>query len=163
MADDQSDDPSYDLDQAHRRVSVRRVIAAPPEKIFAVLADPSKHAVIDGSGTVKGARGEPTRLKLGDTFGMTMRIGLPYLIKNRVVELEDDRLIAWAHFGGHRWRYRLEPVEGGTEVTETFDWSTARAPWFIERMGYPSKHPTGMARTLERLDAYVTTGEVPST
>jgi hypothetical protein len=144
-----------------QQVSVSRFIAAPPEAIFAVLADPSKHAVIDGSGTVKGARGEPTRLALGDSFGMTMRIGLPYAIKNTVVELEEDRLIAWAHVGGHRWRYRLEPVEGGTEVTETFDWSTARAPWFIERMGYPRKHPAGMARTLERLDAYVTTGEVP--
>jgi hypothetical protein len=162
MADDTTDHPPYDLDQARRRVSVSRTIAATPEKIFAVLADPSKHAVIDGSGTVKGARGEPTRLKLGDTFGMTMRIGLPYLIRNTVVELDDDRLIAWAHVGGHRWRYELEPVEGGTEVTETFDWSTARAPWFIERMGYPRKHPAGMARTLERLDAYVTTGEVPA-
>jgi hypothetical protein len=26
---------------------------------------------------------------------------------------------------------------------------------------YPEKHPVGMAKTLERLDTYVTTGEVP--
>ena len=89
---------------------------------------------------------------------MGMRMGVPYVIKNEVVEFEPDRLIAWRHVGRHRWRYRLEPVEGGTRVTETFDWSTARFPKGIEIMGYPSKHPAGMERTLERLDRLVTTG-----
>ncbi|HEY5154221.1 MAG TPA: SRPBCC family protein [Acidimicrobiales bacterium] len=146
-----------------RQVSVSRVINAPPEAIFAVLADPAKHPIIDGSGTVKKAQaGDPDRLEMGSRFGMDMRIGLPYSIKNTVVEYEPDRLIAWQHFGHHRWRYRLEPVEGGTEVTETFDWSTARFPPAIELMGYPKKHPPAMAKTLERLDTYVTTGEAPT-
>ena len=146
-----------------RQVSVSRVIDAPPDAIFAVLADPAMHPIIDGSGTVKKAQaGDPDRLEMGSRFGMDMRIGLPYSIKNTVVEYEPDRLIAWQHFGHHRWRYRLEPVEGGTEVTETFDWSTARFPPAIELMGYPKKHPAAMAKTLERLDAYVTTGEAPT-
>lgn len=145
-----------------RQVSVSRVIAAPPDAIFAVLTDPSLHPVIDGSGSVQHARGGTQRLELGSTFGMDMRIGLPYRITNTVVEFEPDRLIAWRHFNGHRWRYELEPVEGGTQVTETFDWSTARIPRAIELAGYPKKHPKAMARTLERLDAYVTTGEVPA-
>ena len=92
---------------------------------------------------------------------MGMKMGVPYSTKNTVVEFDEGRLIAWQHFGKHRWRYTLEPVEGGTNVTETFDWSTARSPWFIEKMGYPEKHPANMAKTLERLDTYVTTGEVP--
>ena len=54
-------------------------------------------------------------------------MGVPYLTKNTVVEYDEDRLIAWRHLGKHRWRYELEPVEGGTKVTETFDWSTARS------------------------------------
>jgi uncharacterized protein YndB with AHSA1/START domain len=137
-------------------VSVSRVIAAPPEKIFAVLADPTKHPLIDGSDTVQSARGEPQRLELGSTFGMNMRIGLPYIIKNRVVEFEENRLITWRHFGRHRWSYRLEPVDEGTEVTETFDWSTAISPPVVEWLGYPERHPPNMQRTLERLDAYVT-------
>jgi len=146
-----------------RQVSVSRVIDAPPDAIFAVLADPAKHPVIDGSGTVKQAKaGDPDRLEMGSRFGMDMRIGLPYSIQNTVVEYEPDRLIAWQHFGKHRWRYRLEPVEGGTEVTETFDWSTARFPPAIELMGYPKKHLPAMAKTLERLDIYVTTGEAPT-
>jgi uncharacterized protein YndB with AHSA1/START domain len=141
-----------------RTVSVSRVIAAPPEKIFEVLATPSGHAVIDGSGTVKGEQTGPDRLtKVGDRFGMKMKMyGVPYKMSSNVVEFEENRLIAWAHFGGHRWRYELEPVDDGTRVTETFDWSTAKAPKFIELMGYPKKHPAAMEKTLERLDEHVT-------
>ena len=147
--------------RADRSVSVSRTIAADPAAVFAVLTDASKHSIIDGSGTVRGGKGEPEPLTLGSRFGMDMKMGLPYSTKNEVVEYEPDRLIAWQHFGHHRWRYELEPVEGGTRVTETFDWSTSRAPWFIELMKYPQKHPSAMERTLERLDTYVTTGRVP--
>jgi hypothetical protein len=87
---------------------------------------------------------------------MGMRIGLPYLIRNRVVEFEEGRLIAWRHFHGHRWRYELSDVDGGTLVRETFDWSTALFPAYIERAGYPERHPRSMARTLERREEQVT-------
>lgn len=142
---------------ADRKVSVSRVIPAEPAAIFAVVADAAKHALIDGSGSVQHARGgESVPLTLGTKFGMDMKIGVPYRITNEVVEFEQDRLIAWRHFNGHRWRYELEPVEGGTKVTETFDWSTARIPKMIELAGYPKKHPPAMERTLERLEAVVT-------
>ncbi len=141
-----------------RKVSVSRVIAASPEAIFAVLDDPSMHPVIDGSDTVKSARGASTHLKLGDRFGMDMRMGVPYRMSNTVVEYEKDRLIAWAHFGKHRWRYELEPVGSGTRVTETFDWSTARSAKFIELMGYPRKHVPNMEKTLLRLEKHLAGG-----
>lgn len=140
-----------------RAVSVSRVIPAPADQIFAVLASPAGHAQIDGSGTVVAARdGQPDTLVLGSRFGMNMKMGLPYRMQNTVVEYEENRLIAWQHFGKHRWRYELAPVDGGTRVTETFDWSTARSPKFIELMGYPKKHVPNMERTLERLEAVVT-------
>ena len=87
--------------------------------------------------------------------------GLGLGIGSTVVEFEQDRRIAWAHIGGHRWRYELnelEPVDGvpRTEVVETFDWSTARVPKAIELVGYPTKHVPNMERTLEKLDAFVT-------
>lgn len=139
---------------AERVVSVSRVIEASPEAIFDVIADPARHGEMDGSGMVQNVRGESKRLEMGSTFGMDMKFGpLPYRISNKVVEFEEGRLLAWAHFGGHRWRYELEPVEGGTKVTESFDWSTARAPKMIELMGYPKKHPANMEATLERLAA----------
>lgn len=139
-----------------RVVSVSREIAAPPDAIFDLLADPSRHADFDGSGTVQSARGESTRLELGSKFGMDMKMGVPYRITNEVVEFEENRRIAWRHFGGHRWRYELEPTDTGTLVTESFDWSTARVPKFIELMKYPTKHVPNMEKTLERLEAAVT-------
>ncbi len=144
-----------------KQVSVTRFIAAPPEAIFDVLADPAKHPIIDGSGSLKKVKGNPGRLELGSRFSMGMKIIFNYSIKNTVVEFEEGRRIAWRHFGRHIWRYTLEPIEGGTEVTETFDWAPAISPGMIERQGYPSKHPIDMAKTLERLDIYVTTGEIP--
>jgi hypothetical protein len=142
-----------------KSVSVERVIAAPPEKIFDVLADPSEHPVIDGSGTVKDTRGDqPARLSLGAKFGMSMRLGIPYVIKNTVVEFEEGRLIAWRHFGRHRWRYELEPADGGTKVRETYDWSNAilGARMYIELTGRSKWAEQAMTKTLERLDARVT-------
>ena len=144
-----------------KQVSVSRVIAADPESIFDVLADPAKHPIIDGSGSLKKVKGNPGRLELGSRFSMRMKIIFNYSIKNTVVEFEEGRRIAWRHFGRHIWRYTLEPIEGGTEVTETFDWAPALSPGMIERQGYPTKHPIDMAKTLERLDTYVTTGKIP--
>ena len=139
-----------------RSVSRCRVVNAPAHSIFEVLADPSRHPLIDGSGSVRDVRsGSAERLTKGAKFGMDMRVGVPYRIENTVVEFEEDRLLAWQHFGGHRWRYLLEPADGGTKVTETFDWSTSRAPWFIELMRYPAKNAKSMEKTLERLAAHV--------
>jgi hypothetical protein len=87
---------------------------------------------------------------------------LPYRITNTVVEFEENRLIAWHHFGKHRWRYELQPTEvdgaPATEVTESFDWSTAVFPKGIELMGYPKQHEKNIAATLERLAAAVESG-----
>lgn len=139
-------------------VSGTRVIDAPPDVIFDILADPRRHKDFDGSGTVSDAQTTgPDRLSMGAKFGMRMSIGpIPYFMRSKVVEFEEDRLLAWAHFGRHRWRYELEPVEGGTLVTETFDYSTSISPAFIEKSGYPEKHEKNIAKTLERLDAVST-------
>ena len=52
--------------------------------------------------------------------------GVSYLIRNRVVEYQQDRRIAWRHFSANRWGYGgLAPADGGTTVTEIFDPSRA--------------------------------------
>lgn len=140
-----------------RSVSVSRLIEAPADVIFAVIANPARHAEIDGSGTVRGSKeASPDQLTMGSKFGMKMKFGVPYDMRSTVVEFEENALIAWAHFGKHRWRYELEAVDGGTMVTETFDWSTSRMPKVIEVMGYPKKHVPSMQKTLERLEAVAT-------
>ena len=137
-----------------RQVSRSAVIAAAPEQIFGLLADPAQHPLIDGSGMVRASRASaPARLSLGAEFGMDMRMGVPYRIQNTVVEFEENRLIAWRHFFGHRWRWLLEPAgDGRTEVTETFDWSTARSPLGIRLLGYPKRNAEAIEKTLARLD-----------
>ena len=137
-----------------RIVSRTRIVSAAPRAIFDLLADPSKHQLIDGSGTVKGSRTDaPTRLTLGAKFGMNMKLGVPYPIENTVVEFDEDRVIAWRHFGGHRWRYELEPVDGGTKVTETFDWSTSKSPAALELLRVPQRNTASIDKTLDRLAA----------
>ena len=143
--------------------SVERVISAPAEKIFELLADPSRHPEIDGSGTVKGAVEGSRRLQLGDEFGMDMRIGGPYQMTNRVVELEPDRRIAWQGrptisaaalvLGGRIWRYELEPVPGGTRVRETWDLTHERTPFPLAMRSITKRN---MERTLKRIEVLVT-------
>lgn len=146
----------YGAVMVDRMISVSRVIKAPPERIFDLLADPARHGDIDGSGMVQQSRGGSSRLAIGSKFGMDMKMGpIPYRINNTVVEFEENRLIAWAHLGKHRWRYRLEPVAEGTKVTEEFDWSTSLIPKAIELAGYPRKHVVNIERTLERIAGLV--------
>jgi uncharacterized protein YndB with AHSA1/START domain len=141
------------------QVSVERVINAPASSIFELLADPSRHAEIDGSGTVKGT-GEPsTRLSLGAQFGMNMKMGFGYRMVNTVIEFEDDRRIAWQPrpdsgllakaVGGRIWRYELEPVDGGTLVRETWDTSEEKAKLFVTSMA--PKVKKSIEATLQRI------------
>jgi uncharacterized protein YndB with AHSA1/START domain len=136
-----------------RVVSSSATIFAPANVVFDIIADPLQHARIDGSGTVRGTVAGPDRLSLGATFGMNMKRGAPYRITSAVIEFEEGRRIAWKHPLGHVWRYELEPVDGGTEVTESFDYSTvgpARRA-FLVLGGYPRKNRRGMEQTLVRL------------
>src|SRR5689334_5278414 len=108
--------------------SASTTIAAPAAVVFAILSDPRQHSRIDGSGTVHETVSGPDKLELGSEFGMQMKMGAPYKIKNKVVEFEQDKLIAWRHMGVHRWRYEITPTaDGGTAVTETWDLSAYNA------------------------------------
>lgn len=133
-------------------VSHSIVVPAPAQEIFNLLADPRRHSEIDGSGSVKAARvNAPDRLSLGAKFGMDMRIVLPYKMTNEVVEFEEGRQIGWRHFGGHIWRYILEPVEGGTKVTEQFDWNTNKSPLMLKVMKAVDNNSKSIQKTLDNL------------
>jgi uncharacterized protein YndB with AHSA1/START domain len=133
-------------------VSVSRVIAAPRQRLFDLVADPAMHPRIDGSGTVRALPdGAPERLGPGVRFGMSMRMGLPYRTANRVVEFEEGVVVAWAHFSRAVWRWEFADVEGGTEVTESFDWSRALSSRVMRR--FAPGNQRSMQRSLERLEA----------
>ena len=142
-------------------VTVERLIPASASDIFDLIADPSRHQDIDGSGTVRSAKGGSERLALGSTFGMAMKMGMPYSMQNTVIEFEENRLLAWqtrgpgrigSHVGGRIWRYELEEADGGTLVKESWDISQesfATKP--VVRMAAESTRKA-MAATLERIE-----------
>ena len=131
-------------------------IDAPPDVVFAILADPRQHARIDGSGSVGSVVAGPERVTgTGQTFTLRMRLfGVPYVIRNRVAEFEENRRIAWRHFTANRWRYELAPTaDGGTRVTETFDASRADpiTDAVVRWARFPERNRQGITGTLERL------------
>ena len=154
-------------------LTVERVMAAPPEAIFDVLADAAKHHLIDGSGMLQGAKEHASqRLALGSSFGMGMKMLVSYSTVNRVIEFEDNRRIAWKTgptgfmgrlVAGRVWRYELERVEGGTRVRESWDITDDHQRVLLKLGGiYSGKTRRDMERTLGRLSDLVSATPGPS-
>jgi uncharacterized protein YndB with AHSA1/START domain len=154
------------MTETHDVASAERMIPAPAEKIFDLLADPSRHREIDGSGSVRDAKAGSERLALGSKFDMSMKMGVPYSMTNTVIEFEENRRIAWqtlpsvswgAKLGGGRiWRYELEPVDGGTLVREIWDISQ-EAGLSKPLVARGRKHTVeNMEKTLAQIERVVT-------
>lgn len=123
------------------RIEVQRTIPADPATIFAVLRDPAGHVAIDSSGMLMAATGEPVGA-VGDRFVVHMdREALndyplgTYDVTVSITAFEPDREIAWTVLGqmrpqiGHVYGYTLEPTDGGTLVTSSYDWSVIDPVW----------------------------------
>jgi hypothetical protein len=136
--------------------AARITINAPASVIFDLLASPAAHQRFDGSGSVLGAISGPDRLFLGATFGMAMKIKVPYRIKNTVVEFEENKKITWCHLMKWTWCYELQAVAPNkTIVTESFDASkiSGFAKWWLNRTGAMDHNPKWMAKSLVALKA----------
>ena len=109
-------------------VSASREIAASPEAVFELIADPAQQPAWDGNDNLdEVVRGDRVRA-VGDVFSMRLTNGK--VRDNHVVAFEEGRLIAWrpASEGkdpaGHEWRWEIEPLPGGgSRVTHVYDWS----------------------------------------
>ena len=109
-------------------VSASREIAASPEAVFELIADPAQQPAWDGNDNLdEVVRGDRVRA-VGDVFSMRLTNGK--VRDNHVVAFEEGRLIAWrpASEGkdpaGHEWRWEIEPLPGGgSRVTHTYDWT----------------------------------------
>lgn len=125
-------------------------ISAPANKIFDFISRPSNHPVMDGSGMVKGKFKGPEQLYLGAKFGMKMRLGIPYLITNQVVEFKENSVIAWQHLLRNVWRYELQPIDQNTTlVIESWDGRKALSKWWVSDANIWV--PKAMAKTLVNL------------
>ena len=125
-------------------------IKAPAKVIFDLIAGPKNHQKIDGSGMLQGELRAPERLYLGAKFGMKMKIIIPYLIKNEVVEFEENKSLAWRHLMHNVWRYELIEIDPRTtRVIQTWDGRKARSKrWVSQSYKWV---PRAMAKTLVRL------------
>ena len=153
------------------RVTASVTIDAAPEAVFAVLADPSAHAAIDGTGWVRGSMGGERITAAGQVFRMAMyhpdHPDKDYRIANRVEVFDEPRAIAWKpgtespdtgelSFGGWIWRYDLEQTgPTSTTVTLTYDWSAVQ-PHVREYLQFPPFPLDHLDRSLQHLSDLVT-------
>ena len=146
-------------------VSATLTVAVPAARVFAVLADPTAHSAIDGTGWVQESVDRAPLTEVGQIFRMNMyHPGRPdgdYQVVNKVVVLDPPRAIGWLtgtekgdgrlEFGGWIWRYDLAPLgPSGTEVTLTYDWSAV--PQFRrEYIQFPPFGPEHLTNSLHHL------------
>jgi uncharacterized protein YndB with AHSA1/START domain len=122
-------------------VSVSRRIEVPAERLFALLANPANHPLIDGSGMVRDPVAAVTLSGTGDTFRMNMQHDEwgDYQMDNEVVEYQAGQLLVWQparvevsgpeqqeviRSAWYRWGFEFVPDgPDATMVTETFDCS----------------------------------------
>jgi len=143
-------DGDMTTEQEERRVvSASREIAAGPERIFELIADPAQQPGWDGNDNLGTADTGQRVRRVGDVFTMTLSRG--EVRENHVVEFEEGRRMAWrpSEVGkpppGHLWRWELEPSgPARTQVTCTYDWT---------QLTDPGRLPRARATTSERLRA----------
>ena len=129
-------------DMGERRICVQRAICASSGTIFEVLASPAGHVSIDASGMLMSAGGDPVGA-VGDRFTVQMdREALQdfplgeYEVDVVITRFEQNRAISWGIEStllqppiGHVYGYELEPIDGGTLVTSTYDWTDIHPDW----------------------------------
>jgi uncharacterized protein YndB with AHSA1/START domain len=164
--------PSKDAE----RVAVSTTIEASPEAVFAVLADPSAHAGIDGTGWVRESLDGHRIGAAGQVFRMAMyhenHPDKDYKIANRVEVFDEPWAIAWQpgtessetaelSFGGWIWRYDLEATgPTRTTVTLTYDWS-AVPPEVRDYIQFPPFAQDHLDNSLQHLSDLVAQVRLP--
>ena len=151
-------------------VSATTTISTSAETVFGVLADPSRHAAIDGTGWVRESPDGQRLTGSGHVFRMGMyHPNHPdgnYEMTNQVLAFEPPRVISWRpgyvsqatgelEFGGWVWRYDLTQLgPGQTEVTLSYDWS-AVGPIPRQHIQFPPFAPDHLDKSLSHLAAIV--------
>jgi uncharacterized protein YndB with AHSA1/START domain len=150
-------------------VTATTVIDAPAKAIFAVLADPAKHAAIDGTGWVRESLDSEALTAPGQIFRMSMyhpnHPDGSYQMANRVLVFDPPSTISWEpgydagdgalSFGGWTWRYDLTPAGPyNTTVTLSYDWS-AVPDSVREHIEFPPFPPEHLGNSLAHLAGLV--------
>lgn len=132
------------------RYVVTHTMAASPEEIFAILANPARHQETEPGEWVRDAIDVEPITSTGQIFAMNMyfdKAGGDYVVHNVVTEFEPNRTIAWRpgnldesgrhNPGGWFWRYDLKPNGANTDVTLVYDWTDTPQAFRDEVGGMP--------------------------
>ena len=152
--------------QSLDRDTAEIVVAAPPERVYDLVADVTRTPELSPEIIEVRWLGTATGPAVGARFEAVNRNSRGKRWRNRPVVTVADRGREFAFsrtepFAGTvAWRYRFEPVDGGTRVVESYDVQRpiTRIGWFvIERVfgdtDRRSALRAGMRTTLERLRA----------
>jgi uncharacterized protein YndB with AHSA1/START domain len=144
-------------------------IPAPADAVFDVLADPSTHAAIDGTGWVRESLDGTSLTGDGQIFRIAMyhdnHPAKSYEMANKVVVFDRPHAIAWEpgqdaagdgklSFGGWIWRYDIRDVGSSeSDVTLTYDWSAVPAELreHIQFPPFPLAHLDSSLKNLSEL------------
>ncbi len=154
-----------------QRYAVTRTIAARPDEIFAVLADPGRHRDTEPGDWVRDAV-DPTPITgVGQIFVMNMHLtqaGGDYVTHNLVNVFDQGRAIGWLpgrldsegnHSpGGWWWRYDLAANADKTDVTLTYDWTDTPQEFRDQIGGMPPFPENYLVASLVTLERTVTNG-----
>lgn len=141
------------------RVAARIEVSAPPDAVWELITDPSRHLhFMSGLTRWEVAGPEPTGL--GARYRMLMRVGsaeMGGLIE--IVEFTPARDMAWTSVTGidQRGRWRLRGTDDGTRVELRLSYGVAGSGpmgWLAERVAAPtvSGH---LRRSLQQLKRQV--------
>jgi uncharacterized protein YndB with AHSA1/START domain len=136
-------------DEVPRVVSASREIAAGPQEIFELIADPTQQPRWVGNDNLAEASAGQRIRRTGDVFLMTTTKGS--VRENHVVEFQEGRRVAWTPAepgrvpAGHLWRWELDRIDVSlTRVTHTYDWT---------RLTDEKRLPRARATTADKLRA----------
>ena len=144
------------VEEPSRIVTASREIAASPERIFELIADPAEQPRWDGNANLEDAAPGQRVRAVGDMF--TMRLTTGSIRENHVVDFVEGQRIAWrpAEVGktppGHMWAWELQPLgPSRTLVSHTYDWTDLSDEQRLPRAR--STTPAKLQASLDRLAA----------
>jgi hypothetical protein len=141
-------------------------VPASAEAVFRILADPSTHEVIDGTGWVRESLDGESLTRTDQIFRIAMyhdnHPDKNYEMANKVVVFDRPHAIAWTpgqdaagdgnlSFGGWMWRYDIRAAGSSqAHVRLTYDWSAVPTE-LREHIQFPPFDDAHLENSLQHL------------